>query len=86
MKYGHQDEFDKLHGCVIVVVKDDVPHARAFWLNLILVEEIEMMKAAGVPLSQNHDPDHAKPGNKPGLDQRPAFRAIGVGLPATPRC
>ncbi len=27
-----------------------------------------MMKAAGVPLSQNHDPDHAKPGNKPGLD------------------
>jgi len=27
-----------------------------------------MMKATGVPLSQNHDPDHAKPGNKPGLD------------------
>jgi len=27
-----------------------------------------MMKAAGVPLSQNHDPDHAEPGNKPGLD------------------
>jgi ATP-dependent Clp protease adaptor protein ClpS len=27
-----------------------------------------MMKAAGVPLSQNHDPDDAKPGNKPGFD------------------
>src|SRR5271156_4682400 len=27
-----------------------------------------MMKAAGEPLSQNHDPDHAEPFNKPGRD------------------
>src|SRR5271163_4509585 len=41
MKYRHQDEFDKIHWCVIVVIKDDVPHARAFWLNLIPFEKIE---------------------------------------------
>src|SRR5271163_4003316 len=41
MKYRHQDEFDKLHRCVIIVIEDDVPHARAFWLNLILFEKVE---------------------------------------------
>jgi hypothetical protein len=38
---GHGGEFDKIHRCVIVVVKDDVPHARTLCLYLILFEEIE---------------------------------------------
>jgi hypothetical protein len=41
MKYGLQNEFDKIHGRVIVVIEDDVPHAWAFCLYLILFEEIE---------------------------------------------
>ena len=30
-----QDELDKIHGCVIIVIEHDVPHARTFRLNLI---------------------------------------------------
>jgi hypothetical protein len=41
MKYRLQNEFDKIHGCVIVVIDDDIPHARTFCLNLILFEKIE---------------------------------------------
>src|SRR5438874_4771741 len=41
MKYGLQNEFDKIDGCVIVVIEDDIPHARTFCLHLVLVEEIE---------------------------------------------
>src|ERR1700722_15216593 len=28
MKYGLQDKFDKIHGRVIVVIEDNVPHTR----------------------------------------------------------
>jgi len=41
MKYLLQDEFDKIHGCVIVVIEDDVPHTRTFYLCLIFLKEIE---------------------------------------------
>ena len=41
MKYRDQGEFDKIRRGVIVVIKDDVVHARAFWLNLISFEKIE---------------------------------------------
>src|SRR6266478_8756154 len=41
MKYRPQDEFDKIHGCVIVVINDDVPHAWSFYLYLVLFEEID---------------------------------------------
>src|SRR6266404_3221649 len=41
MKYRLQDEFDKIYRCVIVVIKDDVPHARTFCLYLVLFEEID---------------------------------------------
>jgi hypothetical protein len=34
-------KYDKLHGRVIVVIKDDVPHAWSFGLYLALIEEIE---------------------------------------------
>ena len=41
MKYLLQDEFDKIHGCVIVVIEHDVPHAWTFCLYLFFFEEIE---------------------------------------------
>src|SRR5437763_6755769 len=41
MKYGLQNEFDKIHGCVIVVIEDDIPHAWAFRPYLILFKKIE---------------------------------------------
>ena len=41
MKYPLQNEFDKLHGCVVVVIKDNIPHAWTFFPNLIFFEEIE---------------------------------------------
>src|SRR6516164_6610608 len=41
MKYTPQNEFDKLHGCVIVVIKDNVPHAWPFCPDLIFFEEIK---------------------------------------------
>src|SRR5712672_3613522 len=41
MKYRLQDEFDKIHGCVIIVIEDDVPHAWPFCLYLVPVEKIE---------------------------------------------
>src|SRR5438045_3999291 len=54
MKYRLQDDFDKVHGCVVVVIKDDIPHAWTFYLYLILFEEtesrlIEGFKSAGEP-------------------------------------
>jgi len=47
MKYRLQDEFDKIHGCVIVVIKDDIPHARTFYPDLIFFEEIELRFSDG---------------------------------------
>ena len=47
MKYRHKDEFDKVHRCVIVIIEDDIPHAWAFWLYLILFKEIESGLFAG---------------------------------------
>src|SRR6267143_6927998 len=41
MKYRLQDEFDKIHRCVIVVIEHDAPHAWTFYLYLVLFEEIE---------------------------------------------
>src|ERR1700730_927704 len=41
MKYGLQDKFDKIHGRVIVVIEDNVPHTRTLYFYLILFEEIE---------------------------------------------
>src|SRR6266404_6198441 len=41
MKYRFQDEFDKIHRCVIVVIEHDAPHAWTFYLYLVLFEEIE---------------------------------------------
>src|ERR1700680_2150702 len=41
MKYRFQDEFDKIHRCVIVVIEDDVPHARTLYPYLMLFEEIK---------------------------------------------
>ncbi len=46
MKYRLQNEFNKIHRCVIVVIKDDVPHARTLCLYPILVEEIERIVLA----------------------------------------
>src|SRR3984893_4383702 len=41
MKYRLQDELDKIHRCVIVVIEYDIPHTRTFRLYFILFEEIE---------------------------------------------
>jgi len=41
VKYRLQDEFDKIHWRVIVIIEDDVPHARTFYLHLILFKKIE---------------------------------------------
>lgn len=49
---SHKDEFDKIHWCVIV---DDVPHARAFWLNLILFEKIETRFATATEAIERHE-------------------------------
>jgi hypothetical protein len=47
MKYRLQDEFDKIHGCVIVVVEDDVPQMWTYRLYLIPIEEIELRFPGG---------------------------------------
>jgi len=41
MKYGLQDEFNKIHRRVIVVIEDDVPHTRTLCFYLIFFKEIE---------------------------------------------
>jgi hypothetical protein len=41
VKHPLQDQFDKIHGRVIVVIKDDIPRARTFRLYLIFFEKIE---------------------------------------------
>src|SRR6478672_2672225 len=41
MKYGLQDKFDKIHGRVIVVIEDNVPHTRTLCFYHIIFEEIE---------------------------------------------
>src|SRR5271155_497335 len=41
MKYRLQNEFDKIHGCVIVVIDDDIPHAWTFRPYLIFFKKIE---------------------------------------------
>jgi hypothetical protein len=41
MKYLCQHEYDKIHGREIVVIENDVPHARTFRLYLMFFEEID---------------------------------------------
>jgi hypothetical protein len=41
MKYRLQDEFNKIHRCVIVIIEDNIPHAWSFCLYLVFFEEIE---------------------------------------------
>ena len=50
MKYRLQNEFDKIHGCVIVVIDDDIPHARTFRPYLILFKKIESRLPDGFTL------------------------------------
>ena len=41
MQYGLENEFDKVHRCVIVVIDYDVPYARTFNSHLTLFEKIQ---------------------------------------------
>src|ERR1700738_4986354 len=41
MKYRLQDEFYKIHWCIIVAIEDDIPHVWTFRLYLFPFEEIE---------------------------------------------
>jgi hypothetical protein len=41
MKYGLQDEFNKIHRRVIVVIEDDIPHTRTLCFYLVFFKEIE---------------------------------------------
>src|ERR1700738_4310932 len=74
MKYALQDKFDKIHGRVIVVIEDNVPHTRTLCFYLIIFEEIE-----GRNLGPEHSSDSLASGRGPAAGQSARAGALSDG-------